>query len=526
MSHDGDGNPWWQGGTIYQLYVRSWRDGDGDGCGDLAGVIGGLDHLEWLGVDAIWLTPTMPSPDHDWGYDVADYLAVHPELGSMDELDRLIAAAGARGIRVLLDLVPNHTSAAHAWFVEARSRRDSARRDWYVWADSRDGGPPNNWKDSTGGPAWTFDPGTGQYYLHSFLESQPDLNWWNPDVHREFERIISFWLDRGVAGFRIDVAHGLYKDDQLRDDPSGPVTISQPFGLEGVYSRNRPEVHPLYRRWRELVERYGRDKLLLGETWVLDPADMARFYGEGSELHLALNFAFFFSDLDVATMRSAVEATMDALPPGCCPVWAGSNHDDSRFPSRWCSDEEQRTRLALTVLCTLPGTTILYYGDELGLGDVEVPEDDQRDRMSWRGRAVRVNRDRARTPMPWAPVPGFGFTRPGVTPWLPFGPRSGRTVAEQRGDDRSVLSLTRALLGLKSPDLTFRSLPGPDGTWVYRSGHLMVAANFSADTASVTMPAGNVLSSATGASAAVAAGAWPVRSWEAVVWSPSEDSTH
>lgn len=515
--------PWWQGGTVYQVYVRSWRDSDGDGSGDLSGVVDGLDYLEWLGVDAIWLTPTMPSPDHDWGYDVADYLAVHPELGSMEELDRLISEAQARGIRILLDLVPNHTSASHAWFVEARSSRSSARRDWYVWADPRDGGPPNNWKDSTGASAWTFEAGTGQYYLHSFLESQPDLNWWNPAVHREFERIISFWLDRGISGFRIDVAHGLYKDERLRDDPSAPVGVSSPFGLEGVFSKNRPEVHPLYRRWRELVERYGGDRLLLGETWVLDPAVMASYYGRGSELHLALNFAFFFCDLDVAAIRSTVEATMDALPPGSCPVWAGSNHDDSRFPSRWCLDDERRTRLALTLLCTLPGTTILYYGDELGLGDVEVPEDLQRDRMSWRGKAVRVNRDRARTPMPWAPGPEFGFTAPGVKPWLPYGDRSGRTVAEERADAHSVLSLTRSLLGMKGPDLTFRSLPGPDGTWVYRSGNLVVAANFSDAARRVAMPAGILLSSATGDLIVVPADENVVGPWEALVCSPSEE---
>lgn len=516
--------PWWQGGSIYQVYVRSWRDGDGDGSGDLAGVIGGLDYLEWLGVDAIWLTPTMPSPDHDWGYDVSDYLAVHPELGSSDDLDRLISEAAARGVRVLLDLVPNHTSSAHPWFQEARSSRDSARRDWYVWADGREGGPPNNWKDGTGRSAWTFDPATAQYYLHNYLESQPDLNWWNPAVHREFERIISFWLDRGISGFRIDVAHGLYKDELLRDDPPAPRGIAAPFGLKGVYSKNRPDVHALYRRWRELVDRYGGDRVLLGETWVLEPAAMARYYGGGSELHLALNFAFFFCDLDLQAMPSMVEATMGALPAGSCPVWAGSNHDDSRFPSRWCSEDERRVRVALTILCTLPGTTVLYYGDELGLGDVAVPEADQRDRMSWRGTAVRVNRDIARTPMPWAPVPGLGFTTPEAEPWLPFGDRSGRTVAEQRGDERSVLSLTRALLRMKGPDLTFRTLHGPAGTWMYRSGQQVVAANLSDQPVEVTLPAGEALSSVTGAFMVVRAGNCVVEPWEALVITTSAGS--
>ena len=512
---------WWQGGRIYQVYVRSWRDGDGDGSGDLEGLISGLDYLEWLGVDGIWLSPTMPSPDHDWGYDVSDYLEVHPALGSMAVFDRLLAEAASRRIRVLLDLVPNHTSAAHPWFRSARSSLDSPHRDWYVWADPRDGAPPNNWRDSTGSSAWTFEPSTGQYFLHSFLESQPDLNWWNPAVRGEFERIISFWLDRGVAGFRIDVAHGLYHDRQLRDDPPAPVSTANPFGLAGVYSKNRPEVHALYRSWRDLVGGYGEDRLLLGETWVLDPAVMAQYYGDGDELQLAMNFAFFFCAFDCVELRSVVEETARSLPPGACPVWAASNHDDSRFPSRWCGDDDRRTRLALTMLCTLPGTAILYYGDELGLGDVEVPEAAQRDRMSWRGQAVRVNRDRARTPMPWTPGPGMGFTAPGVDPWLPLGDRLGRTVAEQRDDSTSALSLTRALLELPRRRLSYETLAAPDGIWLYRSGDTLVAASFSESPCDVVIPAGQVLSSLTGHSAPWAGGRHLLRPWEALVCTPS-----
>ena len=508
---------WWQGGTIYQVYIRSWRDSDDDGFGDIDGVVAGLDYLHWLGVDAVWLSPTMPSPDEDWGYDVSDYLGVHPELGTMAGLDRLIAEATARSIRVVLDLVPNHTSARHPWFVEARSGRTAERRDWYVWADPQNGEPPNNWLNSTGDPAWTLDGGTGQFYLHSFLEAQPDLNWWNPTVRREFERIIAFWLERGVAGFRIDVAHGLYHDRHLRDDPPGPVGTANPFGLEGVHSRNRPEVHEVYRRWRELAGRYGHDRLLLGETWVLDPEEMARYYGNGAELQLALNFAFLFCDFDPTSMRAVVERTMAALPPGACPVWAGSNHDDSRFPDRWCGGDERRTRLALSILCTLPGTTILYYGDELGLGDVEVAEQDQRDPMSWRGRAVRVNRDRARTPMPWSPGPGWGFTSPGVKPWLPFGDRKSRTVAEQRNDEGSVLLLTRALLALKGTDLTYRSLPGPDGLWMYQSGNLVVAANFTPEAVEADLPQGRCLSSLSGWRSMSVGEPVQLQPWEAVV---------
>jgi alpha-glucosidase len=514
--------PWWQGGTIYQVYVRSFRDTDEDGYGDLAGVISGLDYLAWLGVDALWLSPTMPSPDHDWGYDVSDYLGVHPELGTMGDLDRLIAEAGTRGMQILLDLVPNHTSSEHAWFVDARSSRHSAHRDWYVWADPRDGGPPNNWRDATGASAWTLDPATGQYYLHNFLEWQPDLNWWNRDVHWEFQRIIKFWLDRGVAGFRIDVAHGLYKDAELRDDPAAPVGVHQPHGLQGVYSKRRPETHAVYREWRRLVEEYRPERLLLGETWVLDVGSMAGYYGQDDELQLALNFAFFFSEFDAAALRSMVERTVAALPADACPVWAGSNHDESRFPTRWCAGDEQRTRLALTVLCTLPGATLLYYGDELGLGDVEVRDQDQRDPMSWHERAVRFNRDRARTPMPWDSSDGYGFTAPGVKPWLPFGARKGLSVADQRADPSSVLSLTRALLGLKHPDLSYRTLPSPEGVWIFHSGPLTVAANLTDAPQRAVLPRGVTLSSLTVVSSPTDAGECAIEPWEALVCSPQD----
>ncbi len=512
--------PWWQGCTIYQVYVRSFRDTDDDGYGDLRGVTAGLDHLGWLGVDAIWLSPTMPSPDHDWGYDVSDYYGVHPELGTMADMDGLIARAKARGIRVLMDLVPNHTSSEHAWFVDARSGRGATHHDWYVWAEARDGGPPNNWLDATGNPAWTLDETTGQYYLHNFLEWQPDLNWWNRDVHAEFLRIIAFWLDRGVAGFRIDVAHGLYKDALLRDDPPTPRSTGAPYGLEGIYSKHRPETHSVFRAWRHLVDGYRSAPILLGETWVLDPAQMARYYGNGDELHLALNFGFFFSDFTAAAMRSVVEQTLAALPPGACPVWAGSNHDDSRFPTRWCRGDDQRVRLALTVLCTLPGTTILYYGDELGLGDVEVPDEQQRDPMSWHGRPARVNRDVARTPLPWRPGSNYGFTGAGVAPWLPLGGRDGRTIAEQRHDPGSVLCLTRELLALKDRSLEYRSHPSPPQTWIYGSGRLTVAGNFSSEARTVELPAGTKMLSSRTASLVGAARRVELQPWEAVVSTP------
>ncbi len=487
----GETAPWWQGAVLYQVYVRSWRDGDGDGYGDIRGVVEGLDYLDWLGVDGVWLSPTMPSPDDDWGYDVSDYLGVHPELGTLDDLDRLVAEAAARGMRVLLDLVPNHTSSAHPWFVEARSARDAPHRDYYVWADpGPGGGPPNNWLDATGEPAWTFDAATGQYYLHNFLDSQPDLNWWEPAVHEEFERILRFWLERGVSGFRIDVAHGLYKDAELRDNPPAPPGDPLHHDQLPVYSSHRPEVHGVYRRWRRIAEERIPPALLLGETWVGTIEELARYYGDGDELQLAFNFRFVFAELDAASLGAVVDETLSRLPPGACPVWTASNHDISRFPSRWCAGDPARTRLALTVLLTLPGTVVLYYGDEIGMTDVDVPPALQRDPMTRANRGHRPNRDRARTPMQWEAGPSGGFSAPGARPWLPLGEVETLNVAVQRDDPSSTLSLTRRLLELRRRGLApgvapFRRLASGAEQLVYRCGLLVVAANLSDEPAEV-----------------------------------------
>jgi alpha-glucosidase len=485
-----DGRRWWHGATLYQIYVRSWRDTDADGCGDLPGVIAGLDYLQWLGVDGIWLSPTMPSPDEDWGYDVSDYLGVHPDLGTLADLDKLIAEAGQRGISVVLDLVPNHTSSAHAWFADARSSRDAVHRGYYVWADpvkgegEAGGGPPNNWRDATGASAWTMDAATGQYYLHNFLPGQPDLNWWDPRVHEEFREIIRFWLDRGVAGFRIDVAHALYKDAQLRDNPPlvGGTRLDGGFGLRPVYSSHRPQTHGIYREWRKIADGYSPQRLLLGETWMGDLTMMASYYGQNDELDLAFNFPFAFAGFDADALAGVVDKTLAALPDDACPVWMASNHDISRFPTRWAGGDEGRARLALLVLATLPGTTTLYYGDEIAMTDVPVPPSLRRDRMT-PGVAGGVGRDAQRTPMQWDASPSAGFTAEGVTPWLPFGGNAARNVAGQRDDPGSTLRLARDLLALRRTAFAgqvagYERLPAPPGVWSYRSGPLMVTANF------------------------------------------------
>jgi alpha-glucosidase len=491
-------SPWWHGAVIYQLYVRSWRDTDDDGYGDLRGIIDRLDHLAWLGVDGVWLSPTMPSPDADWGYDVSDYTGVHPELGTLADLDDLVAEAGRRGLRVLLDLVPNHTSSAHPWFVEASAGRDAAHRDYYVWADpSPGGGPPNNWLDFTGRPAWQWHD-SGQYYLHNYLPEQPDLNWWQPAVHAEFREILEFWFDRGIAGFRIDVAHGLYKDAELRDNPplSGDSPLDGRFGLRPVYNANRPETHGVFRDWRKIADAYSPARLLLGETWVPDPERMAAYYGDNDELQLAFNFPFAFAEFDACHLAEVVDQTLAALPAGGCPVWMGSNHDIGRFPSRWCEGDERKIRLAMLVLATLPGTIVLYYGDEIGMADVDVPAGLRRDTATLDG--SRANRDRARTPMPWDGSPGGGFTGPGVTPWLPMADPPVSTVAGQRDDPGSTLWLCRRLIALRRAELGgglagFRRLPAPEGQWAYRVGPLVVAANLSGQPTEIPAAAGETL---------------------------------
>jgi alpha-glucosidase len=492
---------WWRHGVIYQIYPRSFADSNGDGVGDLPGVVEHLDHLNdgtpaSLGVDAVWLSPFYPSPMADFGYDVADYTGVDPLFGSLADFDRLIAEAHARGIRVIVDLVPNHTSDRHPWFLESRSSRDSPKRDWYVWADSRpDGSPPNNWISSfpRAGRAWTFDQRTGQWYLHSFTPEQPDLNWWNPEVRAAMDEVMRFWLDRGVDGFRVDVAHKMARDPELRDNPlvdlgeeaadsSGTARIRRLAKLKSVERRDEdwPEVHQILRGFRRTVDAYP-DRMLVGEVYLLDLKRLARYYGSGEdELHLAHNFVFLHQPWKAAAFRSVVEEFQALLPAAAWPAWMLGDHDVSRVASRY--DEggngQTRARVAAMLLLTLRGSPFVYAGDELGMTDGEVPPD----------RAVDVDgRDPERTPMQWDGSPGAGFSS--GTPWLPVA-ASAATVnaAAERDDPASMLSLYRRLIWYRkgSPALRggdYRSLPGtPDDVYAYlRSAgeeRLLVALNF------------------------------------------------
>jgi alpha-glucosidase len=490
---------WWRRAVFYEIYARSFGDSNGDGVGDLQGIIDHLDYLNdgtpaSLGVDALWITPINPSPMFDFGYDVSDYRSIDPLFGSLADYDRLIAEAHKRGIRILLDLVPNHSSHLHPWFIESRSSRDNPKRDWYVWRDpGKDGGPPNNWVGSFGGAAWTLDEKTGQYYLHSFLAEQPDLNYRNPEVRRAVEDIIRFWLDRGVDGFRVDVIHKMIKDEALRDNPRPKPEEEHPVRHYGgqihLYDEDRPEVHDIIRAWTRILDEYG-DRMMVGEVYILDPAKLVPYYGNGrDELALAFNFSFLWTPWDAAAFREQVEQIEALMPPAAQPTYVLSSHDAPRQRSRFDDDAwgEARARVAAMMLLTLRGTPFLYYGEEIGMRNGFIPAERVCDPVG--KRFPPLNRDPERTPMQWAAGPTAGFSSSPNT-WLPIaGDADQINVAAQYNDPSSLLSFYRRLIWYRkeNPPLTegsYQSLEGPPGTFVYeRAGggkRTVVALNFEA----------------------------------------------
>jgi alpha-glucosidase len=448
--------------VIYQVYPRSFADSDGDGIGDLPGIIAHLDHLAWLGVDAVWLSPIFRSPMRDYGYDVADYLDVDPLFGSVEDAERLIAEAHARGIRVLLDFVPNHTSSDHPWFVDARSSRDAVHRDWYVWRDpAPDGGPPNDLESQFRGPAWTLDEGTGQYWYHSFLPEQPELDWRNPRVREAMLDAMRTWFRRGIDGFRVDVLWLLAKDDWIwRDAPVG----DGPGSLGGdpraaLQHGDGPETDARVADLRAVADEF-EDRVLVGEVYM-PPERLVRYYGrDGRGTHLPFNFALVTLPWDAAVIREAIAAYEAALPEGAWPNWVLGNHDQSRVVSRVGAAQ---ARVAAVLLLTLRGTPTLYYGDELGLPDAHVPAD----------RVVDVaGRDPERSPMPWSrTAPHAGFSD--ADPWLPLvADAASHCVEAERDDPASMLALHRSLLALRRSSRplhagSWEAVPAPDGVLAY-----------------------------------------------------------
>ncbi|WP_028967794.1 alpha-amylase family glycosyl hydrolase [Sphingomonas phyllosphaerae] len=469
-------HPWWERGTIYQIYPRSFQDSDGDGVGDLAGIERRLDHVAALGVDAIWLSPIFPSPMADFGYDVADYCGIEPLFGDLAAFDRLLTAIHARGLKVLLDFVPNHSSDQHPWFVESRASRHSAKRDWYIWRDpASDGGPPNNWISDFGGSAWEYDAASGQYYLHAFLRQQPDLNWRNPELKAAMLDAMRFWFDRGVDGFRIDVLWHIVKAEGFPDNPPNPYWrpgITERDRLIQQHSTDQPEAHAIAAEMRALADSYG-DRVLIGEIFL--PNDRhARWYGtpERPQVHLPFNFQLIENAWDAATLRDMIAAYEASLPPHGWPNWVIGSHDAPRIAARV---GEAQARVAAMLLLTLRGTPTLYQGDELGIGQVDIPADRIRDPQELRQPGIGIGRDRSRTPMPWDASPFAGFST--VEPWLPLNPDwPTRNVAAQEQDPRSMLTLYRRLLALRRahPALAvgdFRLLDAPDGVLVYERRH-------------------------------------------------------
>lgn len=439
---------WWERGTIYQIYPRSFQDSNGDGIGDLAGIASRLDYLEWLGVDAVWLSPINPSPMADFGYDVSDYTGVDPMFGTMDDFDALVRAVQERGMKLLLDFVPNHTSEQHPWFIESRSSRTSPKRDWYIWRDpAPDGGPPSNWLSNFGGSAWEHDERTGQYYYHAFLRQQPDLNWRNPEVREAMHDVLRFWLDRGVDGFRIDVIWHLIKDDQFRDNPRNSQYLphqSPHREVVAVYTEDRPEVHDIIGGMRDVLEEYD-ERMMVGEVYL--PIErLVTYYGDGGKgAHLPFNFQLLHVPWNGCAIGAAVDHYENMLPAHGWPNWVLGNHDNKRIASRIGAHQ---ARVAAMLLLTLRGTPTLYYGDELGMHDVPIPPHAVQDPYEKNVPGLGLGRDPERTPMQWDASPRAGFTT--GTPWLPLASDHDQiNVEAQRAEPGSMLSLYRALLVLR-----------------------------------------------------------------------------
>jgi alpha-glucosidase len=462
---------WWERGIIYQIYPRSFMDSNGDGVGDIAGIQSKLDYLQWLGVDAIWISPIYPSPMADFGYDINDYTDIDPTFGTLNDFDALLADAHNRGMKVLLDYVPNHTSSQHPWFLDSRSSRDSAKREWYVWCDPRpEGGPPNNWLSNFGGEAWEWDEKTGQYYYHAFLKEQPDLNWRNAEVQTAMLDVLRFWLDRGVDGFRVDVMHHLVKDAQFRDNPPNPDWRPgmPPYReLLTTYTADLPEVQEIVAKLRSVVEEFD-DRMLVGEIYLPVERLMAYYGASGKGAHLPFNFQLIRLPWNPREIMSAVERYEAMLPSYAWPNWVLGNHDKSRIATRVGAAQ---ARVAAMLLLTLRGTPTMYYGDEIGMHDVPIPIEQVQDPFERNVPGLGLGRDPERTPMQWSGEEHAGFTS--GTPWLPISTDCQTVnVVLERSQPTSMLNLYHRLIELRraEPALSvgdFAPLPRDDHLVAY-----------------------------------------------------------
>ncbi len=501
---------WWKHGVIYQIYPRSFKDGTGTGVGDLQGIIEKLDYVAELGVDAIWVSPCYPSPMADFGYDVSDYCDIHPVFGTLETMDALLQAAHQYDLRVMLDFVPNHTSDQHRWFQESRASRSNPKRNWYTWRDAGpDGGSPNNWLSIFGGPAWEWDAHTHQYYLHTYLKEQPDLNWRNPEVKEAMFSVVRFWLERGVDGFRVDAAHGFMKDPALRDNPPNRNNAATGCESMGVYDsqlhindRGHRDIHVVYRELRALLDEYSRERprFMVGEIHIFDWSEWASYFGDNLDgIHMPGNFTLVRIPWRSSLVREKVDELEAALPPGGWPNHVLGNHDEHRIASRY---GVAAARTAAMLLLTLRGTPTIYYGDEIGMVNVAVPADKCQDPWPQRSGKPELSRDPQRSPMQWDAGPGAGFSVPaedGNLPesWLPLhSDWQCLNVAAQQKEPGSMLNLYRRLLELRrvTPALThgdYRALDGlPTAVYgyvrEYGGDRLLVLLNFEGESKQVT----------------------------------------
>ena len=439
---------WWQRGVVYQIYPRSFRDSDGDGIGDLRGILQRLDYCASLGVDAVWLSPVFPSPMADFGYDVSDYTDIHPMFGTLQQFDELVLEIKKRDLRLILDFVPNHTSVEHPWFRESRCARDSPKRDWYLWRDpAPGGGPPNNWLSNFGGSAWQLDARSGQYYYHAFLKEQPDLNWRNPQVRAAMHDVLRFWLKRGVDGFRVDVLWLLIKDERWRDNPPNPdFKPGQPPHTSQIplYTTDRPEVQGIVAGLRRVLDEF-EDRVLIGEIYLPVERLVAYYGAPGDGVHLPFNFQLLRATWNARGLANLIDEYERQLPAGGWPNWVLGNHDNPRIASRV---GVMQARVAAMLLLTLRGTPTLYYGDELGMLNVPIPASGIQDPFEKNVPGLGLGRDPCRTPMQWDSSPNAGFSD--AEPWLPVSDDySVVNVQSQDEDPQSILVLHRRLLGLR-----------------------------------------------------------------------------
>jgi len=446
---------WWKHAVIYEIYPRSFQDTNQDGTGDLKGIEQRLDYLKELGIDAIWITPMYPSPQVDFGYDIKDYEAIDPQYGTMADFDNLMTAAKARNIRVIMDLVLNHTSDQHPWFLESRSSKTNPKRDWYIWRDGKNGGPPNNWQSWFGHSAWKLDPATGQYYYHYFYTEQPDLNWRNPEVRKAMYDALRFWLDKGVAGFRMDAVSRLFEDPDLHDDPYLPGYNA--FGdrnIQHKYTDDLPEIHDVFREVRALVDTYPGQPVLMSEADEPNIEALSKMYGaKGDETQLPMDFQIAdANELSAAKFRKLFDE-VEANPAGGWPEFFFSNHDQPRQWDRYGDGKhnDQIARLMAMLELTARGTPQMYYGEELGMRTTEpARKEDVRDPEGITGWPKEKGRDGERTPMQWTAGPNAGFTAAGVKPWLPVPPSAKAiNVQGELADPGSILSFYKALLKLR-----------------------------------------------------------------------------